>query len=237
MGTNAKLRCREVSWIGHANCKLCSRPDGVLFAGLSNEVLDHLLVPVDQLGLGAKSTLYVQGETAHYLFTVREGLIKLVQDAPSGGPRIVRVLGPGSLVGMEAITGEAYRHTAEVVVPTKVCRIPRETLKDVAGKEPKLYGQLLQIAQHTLDQADEVITSLSTGAAQGRVARLLLNTLSEPGSNTCVSLSREDMSALLSVTVETVSRIVAEFKRQGLIKEQHGQMEFDREGLSQAATL
>ena len=63
------------------------------------------------------------------------------------------------------------------------------------------------------------------------MVRCLLHTLSEPGSRSCSAMGREDIAALTSVTVETVSRIVAEFKRQGTLVEQRGQFSFDREAL------
>ena len=48
--------------------------------------------------------------------------------------------------------------------------------------------------------------------------------------------SREDMGALLGITTETASRIMAEFRRRGLIHiEKGGCIDYDYNGLTQLA--
>jgi CRP-like cAMP-binding protein len=235
MTTN--IRCRDTSWLGQANCKLCTLRRGALFAGLSDEVLDRLLMPVDQMVFGAKAVLYQEGEPAHHVFSIREGLVKLTQAAPNGSSRIVRFLSAGDAAGLEALSDGGYRHTAEAIAATQVCRIPAENLVEINRQYSPLFEELTRRWQDSLDRADEVITQLSTGTAQGRVARFLLNTLSSPEDNSCLALPREDMASLLSLTVETVSRTVAEFKRRDLLEERRGMFYFDRPGLAQAATL
>jgi len=230
-------RCRDTLWLGQANCKVCTLRKGALFADLPDVVLDRLLMPVDQIVFGAKAVLYQEGELAHHVFSIREGLVKLVQVAANGSARIVRFLSAGDAAGLEALSDGRYRHTAEAVVATDVCRIPAESLVEINRQHSALFGELMLRWQGSLDRADEVITQLSTGTAQGRVARFLLNTLSDPEGSSCIALTREDLASLLSLTVETVSRTVAEFKRRGVLEERRGQFYFDRPGLAHAATL
>jgi CRP-like cAMP-binding protein len=64
------------------------------------------------------------------------------------------------------------------------------------------------------------------------VARLLLRIKDSDGENHCHLFSREDMGAMLAITTETASRVIAEFKRQGLIRKLHDdECEVDVEGL------
>ncbi|MEA3291845.1 MAG: helix-turn-helix domain-containing protein, partial [Pseudomonadota bacterium] len=51
-----------------------------------------------------------------------------------------------------------------------------------------------------------------------RVARLLLRQVCG-GDSVCRLFGREDMGAMLGITTETASRIVADFKRKGLLVE------------------
>lgn len=229
-------RCRDINWLGQADCKLCAVRKGLLFAHLPDEALDDLMA-VDKMILGAKAVLYREGESARHVYSIRTGLVKLIQMAPNGTSRIVRFLKAGDVAGLESMSNSQYRHTAEAILPTDVCRIPVENLSEINKRHSALYEELLQRWMQTLDRADEVITQLSTGTAQGRVSRFLLHTLSEPDGNSCVALTRDDLGALLSLTVETVSRTVAEFKRQGLLEEKEGVFRFDRAGLFHAATL
>jgi CRP-like cAMP-binding protein len=66
-------------------------------------------------------------------------------------------------------------------------------------------------------RSHDCLRDLSTGSARQRVARLFL--LLAGDGCPCQLFGREDMGALLGVTTETASRSVAEFKRQGLVRE------------------
>ena len=72
--------------------------------------------------------------------------------------------------------------------------------------------------QRALNDADLWITQLSTGSSRQRVARLLLKLVCDEDQK-CELFNREDMGAVLGITTETASRIVAEFKRKSLLKE------------------
>lgn len=82
-----------------------------------------------------------------------------------------------------------------------------------------MHAQLMHRWQRSVQQADAWLTSLSTGGAKARVARLLLLLMDEGAATECELLGREDMGAMLGVTTETASRIVAEFRREGILTE------------------
>jgi len=63
------------------------------------------------------------------------------------------------------------------------------------------------------------LTELSTDSARQRVARLLLRLVRNPVNSACELPSREDMGTMLAITTETVSRIIAEYKRRHLMVE------------------
>ncbi len=237
MDTNKKVACGEINWHGEANCKVCVVRGSGLFSGLPDAELENLLKPADKFSIGSKVNLYTQGDAAEHVYFIRDGLVKLSQKASGSKQRILRFLGPGSVGGLECLTGSQYHHTAESLTPTEICRIPKETLQDINSRDVHLFGQLMKCWQKGVDDADGVISRLCTGMAHGRVARFLLYTLCEPDGNTCIALSRDDLSALLGVTVETASRVVAEFKRKGILKESRGWFNFDRAGLAEFSSL
>jgi CRP-like cAMP-binding protein len=71
--------------------------------------------------------------------------------------------------------------------------------------------------QAALDDTDEWLTELCAGPARYRMLRLLLK-LSEFSQGTEVWLpSRQEMSAMLDLTIETASRLVSQLKREGLL--------------------
>ena len=68
----------------------------------------------------------------------------------------------------------------------------------------------------SLQEADVWLTQLSTGSAKVRVARFLLS-LPENENGEIELFSIEDLGAMLGITPETASRIMAEFRRSGII--------------------
>jgi CRP-like cAMP-binding protein len=226
---------RHTVLLGQSRCADCEMRDKGLFGKLPEDALDSLNGAIERFSLPAKSVLFLEGETGRHVYALRRGVIKLVQRAPNGGSRIVGLLHKGDTVGLGALGGSPHQHGAEALHTSEVCRIPVEMLRDARASNPHLTEQIFLRQQKSFDSANEIITLLSTGSAQGRVVRCLLHTLGADGSDTCPAMCRDDIAALISVTVETVSRIIADFKRQGLLGEQHGQFTLDRAGLAKFA--
>jgi len=230
-----KPNCTNIEWHGRAKCAACEIRNSVLFSGLAAHELDAILQPIDNLHVPQQAVLYEEGTVAPYVYTVRSGLIKLKVDLPNGGQRIVRLLRPGDVAGLETLVGERYHHSAVALQDADVCRIPREVVMRLDQTQPSVHQALLQRWQRSVDQAEHFIVALSTGPAEARMARLLI-TLGCSGDHPESMPTREDMGALLGITTETASRIMAEFKRRGLVHTDKGSdIVCDHAGLAQLA--
>jgi len=204
------------AWQGEADCKTCMIRDSVLFAGLNDDDFSHIHQPIDQFAVPAGGTLYHHNDRARYLYTVRHGLVKMVNYLPDGSQRIVRIARSTDVIGLEALVDEQYKHDAVILQDAEFCRLPVDVVKRLATENPDLHHELMKRWQGALNSANDWLVELSTGSARQRIARLLLMM----GSNDeihCDLMSREDMGSILGLTMETVSRIIAEFKRKGLV--------------------
>jgi len=213
-----KTVTKEDAWKGEANCRLCSLRDSVLFAGLEEKDFERIHKPIEQTPLQPGDYLYHAGDKADRMFTIRSGLVKLVQYLPDGAQRIVRLLRSTDITGMEALVGGEYQHDAVVMQSTEVCVLPVEVVQRLSKENAALHQELMKRWQQALSEADLWITQLSTGSAKQRVARLLLKLICDD-DNHCQLFNREDMGAILGITTETASRTVADFKRKGLLQE------------------
>ncbi len=207
----------EAVWRESAQCQDCGIRDLVLFADLKEPDFRLIHLPIDEIDFEAGQVLYSAGDDGQALFTLRSGLIKLVQYLPDGAQRIVRLLKRGATAGLEVTLGQPYEHTAVALQPTSVCRIPRQVVERLSRETPRLHGQLMQRWHEALRQADDWLTELSTGKAPQRLARLLIHLVEPDGTVTL--FSREDLGAMLGITTEHASRTVAELKRQDAIFE------------------
>ena len=207
------------AWQGVANCSQCSIRNSVLFAGLSEADFEKIHKPINQFQIKAGDTIYSMGDEATCMYTLRSGLVKLVQYLPDGTQRIVRLLRTADVVGLEAVLSPTYKHDAIALHDTEICRYPTSATKELSKTNPTLHQEFMARWEQALDGADMWATEFSTGTAKQRVARLLLMLSKDNIANTCKLFSREDMGAILSITTETASRMIAEFKRQRVIVE------------------
>lgn len=209
----------DVAWAGHSNCRNCGIRALVLFSELREEDFNHIHLPINDLHYQKGSLLYAQGQESDAVFTVRSGVIKLVQYLPNGRHRIVRLLRQGDVAGLEALFGQPYEHTAIALQPVLACRIPCEVIHRLNRMTPRLLNQLMERWRRSLHRADEWLTTLSTGSARARVARLFMHLMDEGSYPTCHLFSREDVGAVLGLTTETASRIIADLKRSHALTE------------------
>lgn len=207
------------AWTGVADCRNCVIRKSVLFAGLAEADFETFHRPLDQMLFPVGATIYDAGESATTLFTIRTGLIKLVQFLPDGTQRIVRLMRKTDLVGLEALIDKEYPHTAIALQPTEVCRLPVDVVRSLSQSHSTLFHELMARWHKALSNADRWITEFSTGPARDRVIRLLLWLAEAENSEACDLFSREDLGAVLGLTTETASRTMAELKRQGFISE------------------
>jgi CRP/FNR family transcriptional regulator len=171
----------------------------------------------------AKQVIYRESETIDRICIIRSGLVKLLSYLPNGRARIVRLYARGQWLGIEGLLGEPYEHTAIAIDDVVLQYVPIHSLQQRLMDEPGRLLQLLQQWHIDLAQADRWISEFSTGGIKPRVARLL-EYLAEIEYNaptdTVELLTVNEMSEILGVTPESVSRIVATFKRRNILKRQ-----------------
>lgn len=208
----------EAEWEGPPQCEHCGIRDLVLFSTLKKEDFTLIQEQIDELRFEKGEMLYRAGESADHVFTVREGLLKLTYPSKNWGERIVRLLNRGDVMGLEALAGKTYQHTALVVDTTLVCRIPVSVINDLSQQLPAFYQRLLSCWQDSVDEVSAWLIELRTGPLRARVARLLIHQAEAESATVIFIPSLEDMSSILNAATASVSRVRAEFIRAGLVE-------------------
>jgi CRP-like cAMP-binding protein len=90
----------------------------VLFADLNEQDFGEIHTPIDDMVFAADAPLYNEGQTAVGVFTLRKGMVKLVRATADGRERIVRVLRPGDVIGLEALATARYDRRIQPVDAT-----------------------------------------------------------------------------------------------------------------------
>ena len=216
----ARSICTDPEWVGRADCKHCSIRHMMLFSGLEDSDFDHILEPIDNMRYAEKTQLYCQGDFDHKVYSIRSGYLKLTQVQHDGTERIVRLLGHGAIVGLEALLDKPYRHSAVALKKLDVCRITTATLKQLEKEKPWLNEKVMSHWEKHLAAADRWISEMSTGSVRSRVLKLL-SYLMEINGGTGKDIrffGFEDMASMIGSSRETFSRIISELKDEGLIQ-------------------
>ena len=222
------------AWNGAEKCRLCPVKDLVLFADLQRDDFDLLHLPIVDFELLSGETLYKEQQAPNFVYTLRSGLIKLVHYLPDGSYRIVRLLHQGDLAGIEALNRSSYLHHAIALQNTSICKIPVEDIDSLNSNSPHLYKQLTARWQKVQSDADIWLAELTMGTSKKRVASLLLYLASYGKDDAFFLPTREDIGALLAITTETASRIIAEFKRLGYLQTQRQIAQIDKLSLMES---
>jgi CRP/FNR family transcriptional regulator, anaerobic regulatory protein len=200
-------------------CLSCSTRDIALFANVKPEDLHNMEAPIHIQVIEKGESLYGVGEPADSVYTLHEGVLKLEQELPTGEQRIVRLLKRGDLAGIEAVTaGGEYQHNAIAITAVRVCEIPAVIVQDFSSKSLELHENLIRKWQDALTTSDTWLTKFSTGRSRYRVARLLIWLAETCDKDKFILPGRKDIGKILALTIETVSRLIAEMRRDGLLK-------------------
>ena len=220
------------AWRGAADCRNCGVRRIALFGALDAADFNEIHQVIDDMQFASGESLFAEGQQGHYLYTVKTGFIKLERVLPDGTRRITRVARRGDLIGLESFIQQPYMHHASAIGTVRVCRIPVDVIRALEERVPNLRQEFLERWHRALRETDEWALLLGSGTIPSRMARLLLR-LAEPDLNdTMVLPKRSDLGAMLGVALETASRVIAQFERDGLVEHVGPRLfRINREGL------
>lgn len=176
----------------------------------------------------ARQEIYREGDQVDKVFIILGGMVKLLSYLPNGRTRIVRLHSHNHWLGLEGLVDQTYEHTAVAVDDVEVLYVSMDNIHLLEQDNPRQYCQLLKQGYRHLAQADRWLADFSTGGIRSRVARLVdfLAKL-EYGelSDRVDLLTVHEMADMLGVAPESVSRILAEFKRNDTLHKPNSHMD------------
>jgi len=195
------------------------------FAVLSADELEVVNRCFHERGYEPGETIYYTGDPASRLYVLAAGSVKLIRHTLAGHDVVLDILAAGDSFGSLSLLGdETYPHTAQAQTATCTLSISGGDFRTLLRDYPQMAIAVLDITAARLQEAQEIIQQLSAHSVEQRVASTLLKLgekLGEPhetGLLIQIPLSREDLAAMTGSTPETVSRIMAQFQKQGLVE-------------------
>ncbi|HVW69948.1 MAG TPA: helix-turn-helix domain-containing protein [Steroidobacteraceae bacterium] len=175
-------------------------------------------------GLAAGARLVHAGSPMRALYVVRSGSAKACAITGNGDERVRGFFLPGEVVGLDAFADG--RHLCQVVAlePLRYCMIPIRRLEKLMDALPSLRCEILRLLSRAIEEAQRLRLRAGFSGARERFADFLLDfshRLERRGLSATqfrLSMSRGDIAQHLGLTIETVSRILHAFTREGWLE-------------------
>ena len=205
-------------------CTDCPVLKSVLFRGLSSEQIARLGCVFRPTRYRRSQILFFEGGVGQHVFALHSGLVKVVKSLENGKDRITRVLFPGELFGLEALAESTYPLTAVTLRDCEICAASRDEFLEFLHTNPDVALGMVRFLVTEVTRVRTQVTDMSFKDARMKVATLILSLVSSetPTATDAYSLtlpfSRQEISEILELSPETVSRTLSTFRRDQVLE-------------------
>jgi CRP/FNR family transcriptional regulator, cyclic AMP receptor protein len=208
-----------------ANCHDCEHRTLRLFCNLSGDALASFEAIGRLVEFPSRTTVFSEGQQVSSVFVVCTGQLKLSTTSREARTMILRLVGPGDLLGLSAaLSKQPHEVTAETLEPTQLKGIPLadflcffEEHAEVGKKAAKTVAQ--EYRSVYLDARRLAVS----GSAAGKLAQLLLDWAETAACGKSelkftMALTHEELANMSAVSRETVTRLLNQFERDRLVE-------------------
>ncbi|MHA6334197.1 Crp/Fnr family transcriptional regulator [Qipengyuania sp. CAU 1752] len=196
--------------------------DSAACSVLSEEDRAELAKAGRTVTLGKAETLFVAGDADPVCATLVSGAMKVTAYDQDGEERILALIHPSGFIG-ELFQPFAH-HDVVALTDCRLCLFSRSAMERALERHPALTRALLRRSQDDLHAARDLLGLTGKQDAQTRLAGLLLSMARAASDSPChpagqfdLPLSRGEMAQMIGLTIETVSRRMSRFEKDGLI--------------------
>jgi CRP-like cAMP-binding protein len=198
-----------------------------LFSGISSRGREEIVRVARKCEFRRGHTVHVEGDPVRQVVLLMSGSAKLVQLGQNGTEVILRLCGPGELVGTLGIASQCLHcATAQALRPCEalVWDIRGFDLLFQRFQELRLNTALILVKQ--LKDMDDRFREICTECAASRLSHQIMRLIDQVGYRkngaVQIDISREELAQLIGTTMYTVSRLVAEWDKKGIVRAGRG---------------
>jgi CRP-like cAMP-binding protein len=169
-----------------------------------------------------RHSIFVEGAPCRQVLLVLAGCIKTTQLGATGCEVILRLSGPGELVGaLESYLGSNSLVTARTTQPTTALVWDAKNFETISDRYPILRRNATRLIGVRLQELEERFREISTQKVAPRLSHQLIRLSSQLRQHANgaleIGLSREELAQLTGTTLFTVSRLLSRWERLGIV--------------------
>jgi CRP-like cAMP-binding protein len=171
--------------------------------------------------------IFTEGTFPSGIYFIKQGKVKKFKNLNGGREQIIYVCSEGELIGYAAFLGEErYPDSATSLTDAIIGYISKEKLVRLLDQYDELSKMLMKNLSHEFGVLVNFIATFTQKTVRERVALTLL-ILHEKFKDDIneelevqINLTREDFANMVGIAVETLVRLLHDFKEENLIKSQ-----------------
>lgn len=206
-----------------ANCQNCPHVQQSLLGACQHsellQISDGKLHQFYQKG----QTIFQQGGRPGGLYCIHHGKVKISRVSGDGKEQIIRLAKEGAVLGYRSLMlGDTYSTAATALTDCTVCLVPRADFLSVLGQNPQFSQSLMRLMARTMGEMEARMLHAAYKPVRERLAEalLLLHSIFRPAGEDgafSIPVSRDDLAALMGTAKETASRLLSDFRDEGLV--------------------
>jgi len=204
-----------------------------LFSSLTKEKLESVESLFAMKEYSKREVIFEPGDKDK-VFIVKTGIVELYQLNSSGKKVIIERLLPGSFFGDLGTEGE-YELFVEATTDSYVCALNKDRFFLLISQFPDLSAKLMKQLFHRLLQVEKRMSSIASDNVFQRFVKLLLNLgkVKSPDSMEIPNrYTHEELSQMLGISRQTVSTLINQLERKGLIEREGKRIFFNPANLT-----
>ncbi len=163
--------------------------------------------------------VFHRGDPGTHLYILVAGTVKIALPDEYGHEAVVALLRGGDVFGDLAVFDDSPRSATVVTVTESVCLLlSREDFLAVLERSPAAMREMLRILAKTIRRSTNRVEDLVFLDVPSRVAKCLLDLADLGGTPvTEISMTQDDLAAMVGATRVSVNRVLAGLESRGIV--------------------
>lgn len=205
------------------NQRIASLQQYALFNGIIATDCASIIATAQEKTFLRRQTIFFEGDCIRQIWLLLSGSAKVAQFGPNGYEVILRLGGPGEVLGPLGLSSaEHYCATAKTLEPASVLVWDVPAFQAVSDRFPLLLRNAARILSGRLVEMEQRFRELATQKVATRLSIQLVRLVGQVGRQVGaameINLSQEELAQLTGTTLFTVSRLLSTWEQKGFVQ-------------------
>ena len=174
--------------------------------------------------------IFSEGSPAEFLPIVISGAVKMIRSPEVGRDIIIGIFRQGEMFALPPVfDGGPYPASAFAVEKTVLLRLDRRDFLQLIRESPEFSFAVIGWMCEMLREKTSIIRNLAITSSERRVAGVVMKLAKNAGPELPVKITvrRQDIGEMASVSTETAIRVVRRLAERGLLRIERGKIFID----------